>query len=248
MLLQLWRPASAAASGVAKWRGETRLQADGDCRFLALTSNSEKQVKVRVYSLASSVKRHSPDFTQLPLRHRTCSFISHLNSPREHTEYCFVVVGGIITILCFHKSITCARQLNDMCGLTTVGSSKHYRKCNQTHTHTHTRMYTWHTVQWLSNAWLFGLQKARCMNGYLQLSLPDLQGRCESVHNKATVSPYKTIVSPYRATVNPYKDTVSPYKDTVGLTRKASIDMKYLKTPSCSFIIQTSSRLRMTPA
>ena len=40
-----------------------------------------KKVKVRVYSLVSSAKRHSPDFIQLPPGHRTCSFISHLNSP-----------------------------------------------------------------------------------------------------------------------------------------------------------------------
>ena len=37
-------------------------------------------VKVKVYSLTSSAKCHSPDFTQLPPGHRTCSFISHLNS------------------------------------------------------------------------------------------------------------------------------------------------------------------------
>ena len=37
--------------------------------------------KVRVYCLVSSAKRHSPDFIQLPPAHRTCSFISHLNSP-----------------------------------------------------------------------------------------------------------------------------------------------------------------------
>ena len=39
------------------------------------------KVKVKVYSLVSSAKRYSPDFTQLPPGHRTCSFISHLNSP-----------------------------------------------------------------------------------------------------------------------------------------------------------------------
>ena len=38
-------------------------------------------VEVQVYSLVSSVKRHLPDFTQLPPGHRTCSFVSHLNSP-----------------------------------------------------------------------------------------------------------------------------------------------------------------------
>ena len=39
------------------------------------------KVKVKVYSLVSNAKRHSPDFTQLPPGHRTCSFISHLNFP-----------------------------------------------------------------------------------------------------------------------------------------------------------------------
>ena len=37
--------------------------------------------KVQVYSLASSAKCHLPHFTQLPPSHRTCSSISHLNSP-----------------------------------------------------------------------------------------------------------------------------------------------------------------------
>ena len=35
---------------------------------------------MQVYSLVSTAKRHSPDFTQLPPGHRTCSFISHVNS------------------------------------------------------------------------------------------------------------------------------------------------------------------------
>ena len=39
------------------------------------------KVKVKVYSLVSSAKRYSTDFTQLPPGHRTCSFINHLNSP-----------------------------------------------------------------------------------------------------------------------------------------------------------------------
>ena len=33
------------------------------------------------YGLVSGAKRHSPDYTQLPPGHRTCSFISHLNFP-----------------------------------------------------------------------------------------------------------------------------------------------------------------------
>ena len=40
-----------------------------------------KKLMVEVYSLVSSAKRYSPDFTQLPPGHRTCSFISHLKSP-----------------------------------------------------------------------------------------------------------------------------------------------------------------------
>ena len=52
------------------------------------------KVKVVVYSQVSSAKCHSLNFTQLPPGHRTCSFISHLNSPRsiqpgchfQHTE------------------------------------------------------------------------------------------------------------------------------------------------------------------
>ena len=38
-------------------------------------------LKVQTYSLVSRMKHHSPDFTQLPSGHRTCSFIRHLNSP-----------------------------------------------------------------------------------------------------------------------------------------------------------------------
>ena len=40
---------------------------------------------MQVYSLVSSAKRHSPDFTQLSPGHRTCSFISHLNSPGAYS-------------------------------------------------------------------------------------------------------------------------------------------------------------------
>ena len=45
--------------------------------------NKVKKVKMQVYSLVSSVKHHSPNFTQLPPSHRTCLFISHLNSPES---------------------------------------------------------------------------------------------------------------------------------------------------------------------
>ena len=47
----------------------------------ARTVIEKVEVKVQVHSLVSSAKRHSTDFTQLPSGHRTCSFISHLNSP-----------------------------------------------------------------------------------------------------------------------------------------------------------------------
>ena len=41
-----------------------------------------KKRKVKVYSLVSRAKCHSLNFTQLILpRHRSCSYISHLNSP-----------------------------------------------------------------------------------------------------------------------------------------------------------------------
>ena len=46
------------------------------CSFISMVI----KVKVQVYSLVSGAKRHSPDFTQLPSGHRTCSFISHFNS------------------------------------------------------------------------------------------------------------------------------------------------------------------------
>ena len=46
-----------------------------------------KNVKVQLYSLVSSAKRHSPDFTELSLGHWTCSFICHNASQLsgEHT-------------------------------------------------------------------------------------------------------------------------------------------------------------------
>ena len=44
---------------------------------------SHMKVKVEVYSLVYSAKRHPPNFTQLLPGHRTCSFIRHLNSPRS---------------------------------------------------------------------------------------------------------------------------------------------------------------------
>ena len=46
------------------------------------------KVKVGGYSLVSSAKGHSHDFTQLPPGHRTCSSISHLNSPGSTQPGC----------------------------------------------------------------------------------------------------------------------------------------------------------------
>ena len=50
-------------------------------KLFALLIYKKEKKKVQVYSLVSSTKCYSPDFTQLPPGHRTCSFISHLNSP-----------------------------------------------------------------------------------------------------------------------------------------------------------------------
>ena len=51
-----------------------------------LQFKKKKKVKMQVYSLVSSAKRHSPDFTQLPPGHRACSYISHASQlPGEHT-------------------------------------------------------------------------------------------------------------------------------------------------------------------
>ena len=52
------------------------------------------KVKVQVYSLVSSAKRHSPNFTQLSPSHRTCSFISHLNSPWSIQPGCHFSAHG----------------------------------------------------------------------------------------------------------------------------------------------------------
>ena len=51
---------------------------------------------MHVYSLVPSAKRHSPDFTQLPPGHRTCSFISHLNSPGSIQPGCHFSAHGTL--------------------------------------------------------------------------------------------------------------------------------------------------------
>ena len=48
------------------------------------------KVKVKVYSVVSSAKRHSPGCTQLPPGHRICSFISHLNSTGSIQPGCHI--------------------------------------------------------------------------------------------------------------------------------------------------------------
>ena len=57
-------------------------------QVLGLYIPKKVNVKVEVYSLVSSAKRHSPDFTQLPPGHRTCSFISRLSSPGSMQPGC----------------------------------------------------------------------------------------------------------------------------------------------------------------
>ena len=56
-----------------------------------------KRVKVEVYSLGSSAKRPSPDSTQLPPGHRTCLFISRLNSPGSIRPGCHFRHTGLFT-------------------------------------------------------------------------------------------------------------------------------------------------------
>ena len=60
------------------------------------TFDFKLKVKVQVYSLVSSAKCHRPDFTQLPPGHRTCSFISHLNSPGSIQPSCHFLAHGTI--------------------------------------------------------------------------------------------------------------------------------------------------------
>ena len=59
------------------------------------------KIEVQVYSLVSSTKRYSPDFTQLPPGHRTCSFISHLNSPRSIQPGCHFRRTGLFNAQAF---------------------------------------------------------------------------------------------------------------------------------------------------
>ena len=51
------------------------------------TKVRKEKVKVEVYGLVSGTKCHSPNYTQLSPGHRTCPFISHLNSPGS-TQHC----------------------------------------------------------------------------------------------------------------------------------------------------------------
>ena len=56
----------------------------------------KKRLRVQVYSLVSSMERHSPNFTQLPPGHRTCSLMSCLNSPGDHMAQLPLLTHGTI--------------------------------------------------------------------------------------------------------------------------------------------------------
>ena len=85
------RPPLERVGKISSWRPEVKARR---CRNLSrrlLVHNPKvshngvnvtpRVIKVQVYSLVSSAKHHSRDFTQLPAGHGTCSFISHLISP-----------------------------------------------------------------------------------------------------------------------------------------------------------------------
>ena len=59
-------------------------------------SNLEIKVQVEVFDLVSGAKWYSPDYTQLPPGHRTCSFIGlcHLNSPGSTQPWCHHGAGN----------------------------------------------------------------------------------------------------------------------------------------------------------
>ena len=67
-----------------------------DKERMMMTDGALVKVNVQVYSLVSNAKRDSPDFTQLPPGHRTCSFISHLNSPGSIQPGCHFSAHGTI--------------------------------------------------------------------------------------------------------------------------------------------------------
>ena len=73
-----WWPVNSLRESLC-WRVIDTLCSNSRNRRIWLTF--KVKVKVKVYSLASSAKRHSPNFTHLPPDPRTCSFISHLSSP-----------------------------------------------------------------------------------------------------------------------------------------------------------------------
>ena len=91
-LRQRWQPPTTAAShwplrmACRAWSRARRLEEQAvSMAWLGPATMKEKvkvKVKLEVYSLVSSAKRYSLDFTQLPPGHvhRICSFISHLNS------------------------------------------------------------------------------------------------------------------------------------------------------------------------
>ena len=62
-----------------------------------------KKVKMEVYGLVLSAKRHSPDFTELPPGHWTCSSVSHLNSLGRIQSSCHFR----LTELFKHTSLHC---------------------------------------------------------------------------------------------------------------------------------------------
>ena len=75
-----------AATGMSFLRGFrhflSTIERTRGCIALAFGAMvNKKKVNVQVYGLVTSAKRHSPDFTQSPPGHRTCSFMSQLNTP-----------------------------------------------------------------------------------------------------------------------------------------------------------------------
>ena len=90
----MWRPCRFSCCALAS----------DDCLLpIMLVQCLFSAIKVKVYSLVSRSNCQSLDFTQSPPGNRTCSFISHLNSPRSIQPGCHFQ----LTELFKHTSLRC---------------------------------------------------------------------------------------------------------------------------------------------
>ena len=81
--------------------------------LLKATPRKKVKVNVKVYSLVSSAKRYSPNFTQLPPGHKTRSFKSHLNSPRSIQPSCRFWHTELFKHTSLHMAVIPSRKISN---------------------------------------------------------------------------------------------------------------------------------------